>query len=77
MDSITTRINEKCDELLALHEELRVFLVTKSSLLCRQAALGDTREWDAFRSAEPLRWAALGKTSVQTGVMALVRAAEQ
>ena len=34
-------------------------------------------EFRRFQASEPLRWAALGKTDIQTGVMALVRAVAQ
>ena len=34
-------------------------------------------EFRRFTAAEPLRWAAIGKTDIQTGIMALVRAVAQ
>jgi len=34
-------------------------------------------EFRRFVAAEPMRWAAIGKTDIQTGVMALVRAIAQ
>lgn len=34
-------------------------------------------EFRRFQAAEPLRWAAIGKTDIQTGIMALVRAVAQ
>lgn len=34
-------------------------------------------EFRRFKAAEPSRWAAIGKTDIQTGVMALVRAVAQ
>lgn len=34
-------------------------------------------EYRRFQSAEPLRWAAIGKTDTQTAIMALVRAVAQ
>lgn len=34
-------------------------------------------EFRRFQAAEPLRWASIGKTDIQTGVMALVRAVAQ
>lgn len=34
-------------------------------------------ELERFYAAEPLRWAAIGKTDIQTGIMALVRAIAQ
>ena len=35
------------------------------------------QEYSRFCAAEPFRWAAIGKTDIQTGVMALVRAVAQ
>ena len=34
-------------------------------------------EFRRFAAAEPLRWASIGKTDIQTGIMALVRAVAQ
>ena len=34
-------------------------------------------EYRRFEAAEPQRWAAIGKTDIQTGIMALVRAVAQ
>lgn len=34
-------------------------------------------EFRRFESAEPLRWASIAKTNIQTGIMALVRAVAQ
>lgn len=40
-------------------------------------ATDECREFRRFNEAEPHRWAAIGKTDIQTGVMALVRAVAQ
>lgn len=37
----------------------------------------ECHEYRRFEEAEPLRWAAIGKTDIQTGIMALVRAVAQ
>lgn len=37
----------------------------------------ECHEYRLFEQAEPLRWAAIGKTDIQTGIMALVRAVAQ
>ena len=42
-----------------------------------QGATDECREFQRFWAAEPHRWAAIGKTDIQTGVMALVRAVAQ
>ncbi|KVR83046.1 hypothetical protein [Burkholderia vietnamiensis] len=40
-------------------------------------ATDECREFRRFNEAEPRRWADIGKTDIQTGVMALVRAVAQ
>jgi len=40
-------------------------------------ASDECQEFRRFQAAEPLRWASIGKTDIQTGVMALVRAVAQ
>ena len=70
---LMNRIKAKGAELLELQEEL-------SKLIGQQAAdksMGDRDEYLRFSAAEPGRWAAIGKTDIQTGVMALVRAVAQ
>ena len=37
----------------------------------------ECHEFRRFEAAEPLRWAAVAKTDIQTGIMALVRAVAQ
>ncbi|MDC4781858.1 hypothetical protein OHV82_09220 [Acinetobacter baumannii] len=37
----------------------------------------ECHEYRRFEEAEPLRWASIGKTDIQTGIMALVRAVAQ
>jgi len=38
---------------------------------------GQIEELERFEAAEPMRWASIGKTDIQTGIMALVRAVAQ
>jgi hypothetical protein len=52
---------------MELHRELVGYLAV-------QAETDDLRR---LHAAEPLRWASIGKTDIQTGVMALVRAVAQ
>ncbi|MGH1447884.1 MAG: DUF7681 family protein [Pseudomonadaceae bacterium] len=40
-------------------------------------ASDECHEFRRFQAAEPLRWAAIGKTDIQTALMALVRAVAQ
>jgi len=37
----------------------------------------ECQEYRRFHAAEPQRWAAIGKTDIQTGIMAMVRAVAQ
>ena len=84
---LMNRIKEKGAELLALQEELANRLSTdfevKSAAAIRsQCAPNDfaspeCQELERFKAAQPQRWAAIGKTDIQTGIMALVRAVAQ
>jgi hypothetical protein len=40
-------------------------------------ATDECHEFRRFKGAEPTRWASIGKTDIQTGIMALVRAVAQ
>lgn len=75
---LMNRIKAKGAEMLALHAELQ-FMLNKQNTL--KALDADTEsgmtELERFCDAEPLRWAAIGKTDIQTGIMALVRAVAQ
>jgi hypothetical protein len=84
---LMNRIKAKGAELLALHAELSGRLST--DLEVKQAAASRSKaspqdestaecvELRRFQASEPLRWASIGKTDIQTGVMALVRAVAQ
>jgi hypothetical protein len=67
---LMNRIKIKEAEVLALHNEVHALLVTQPG----QA--GDYR-YREILDAEPLRWAAIAKTDIQTGFMALIRAVAQ
>ena len=67
---LMNRIKAAGAEILGLQEELVVLLADY------QATISD-QELNRFSLAEPLRWAAIGKTDIQTGIMALVRAVAQ
>ena len=80
---LMNRIKAKGAELLKLQAEL-VEALDKQRFETQTAALGDTdyegranAEHRRFNNAETLRWAAIGKTDIQTGIMALVRAVAQ
>lgn len=84
---LMNRIKAKGAELLELHAELAGRLdtdreVKSSAHLNSQFSSNDfsspeSVEWDRFQRAEPMRWAAIGKTGIETGIMALVRAVAQ
>lgn len=77
---LMNQIKTKGAEMLALHGQL-VEMLQQACDEKRHAALESSSNTDAelnrFMNAEPLRWAAIGKTDIQTGVMALVRAVAQ
>lgn len=84
---LMNRIKAKGWELLALQAELAGYLSTAAEV--KRVAAANSKhapedestdecvEWRRFQAAEPGRWAALGKTDIQTGVMALVRSIAQ
>lgn len=84
---LMNRIKEKGAELLALQAELVGRLDTdlevkkeaafKSKFAPNDFASVECQELERFKEAEPLRWAQIGKTDIQTGIMALVRAVGQ
>ena len=67
------------ETLLALQAELTGRLVDDQSVKARDSIKGQEQEMEykRFCDAEPLRWASIGKTDIQTGIMALVRAVAQ
>lgn len=70
---LMNRIKAKGSELL----ELQLELVTMLGQQHFDKSQGPAEEFERFEAAEPMRWAAIGKTDIQTGVMALVRAVAQ
>jgi len=89
---LMNRIKAKGAEMLELQAELVTFLGAEQSAKKHAWAEASNAEqlegrdgdhtpegteFDRFTSAEPMRWAAIGKTDIQTGVMALVRAIAQ
>lgn len=79
---LMNRIKAKGAELLELHCELtsmlgRQYLDKIEASTSGDSAAEDQAELKRFRAAEPSRWAAIGKTDIQTGIMALVRAVAQ
>ena len=85
---LMNRIKAKGAELLTLQAELEGRLNTDAEVKradAKRSMVGseyagnsdECHELRRFESAEPLRWAAIGKTDIQTGIMALVRAVAQ
>ncbi|EPH0970650.1 TPA: hypothetical protein ACGJRU_005826 [Pseudomonas aeruginosa] len=57
--------------------EVKQAAATASKLAPEHESSPECVELRRFLAAEPLRWAAIAKTDIQTGVMALVRAIAQ
>ena len=75
---LMNRIKAKGAELLALHAELAAHIKTQRQMCVMTGVeVIDPVELDRIDAAEPQRWAAIGKTDIQTGIMALVRAVAQ
>lgn len=80
---LMNRIKAKGAELLELQAELFDLLAQQDRdkrLACSIPSNNHeahTAELDRFQAAEPFRWASIGKTDIQTGIMALVRAVAQ
>ena len=82
---LMNRIKAKGAELLELQAEL--FDLLKLHELDKFNAIERAQTSDAeaeakaelnrFHAAEPFRWSSIGKTDIQTGIMALVRAVAQ
>lgn len=84
---LMNRIKAKGKELLDLQVELsgrlstdleqKSYLAAKSKRAPEDEASAECVELRRFNAAEPQRWADIGKTHIQEGVMALVRAVAQ
>lgn len=76
---LMNRIKAKGKELLELQDELADHLLLRQSSKAVEASHSPEQkaEFARFMAAEPLRWASIAKTDIQTGIMALVRAVAQ
>lgn len=84
---LMNRVKAAGDLLLGLQQEVWARLNTdlerkraaacNSKLTPEDEASPESVEYRRFNAAEPHRWAAIAKTDIQTGVMALVRAVAQ
>lgn len=87
--NLMNEIKRKGAELLELQAVLSGYLCTTRERLTLEAKASTTHtpwqqgasdeciELRRFEAAEPQRWAAIAKTDIQTGIMALVRAVAQ
>ena len=85
---LMNRIKAKGSEMMGLIAELKEHL-DKNYVEKRDAAEAvrsidknwpdsdQVQEFNRFNDAEPKRWLSIGKTDIQTGVMALVRSVAQ
>ncbi len=62
---------------LSTDQEVKAYAAKTSKRSPEDEASEECVELRRFQSAEPHRWAAIGKTDIQTGIMALVRAVAQ
>lgn len=82
---LMNRIKAKGSDLLQLQAELVGLLKTSEVMKFNavdkaqnnDSEHGAQEELLRFQNAEPYRWAAIGKTDIQTGIMAMVRAVAQ
>ena len=75
---LINRIKAKGAEMLELQAELVAHIKTRrQACVMACVAVLDQGELDQMDAAEPERWAAIGKTDIQTGIMALVQAVAQ
>lgn len=71
---LMNRIKEKGAELMALQQEVFDHVVLE---LRTAVDVGNSEVVNRHRVTEPQRWANIGKTDIQTGIMALVRSVAQ
>lgn len=84
--ALINAIKHQGAEMLRLQQQMHSYLAGKRALMHAESEDPDlppeyrqavVEELARFNAAEPLRWAAIGKTDIQTAVMALVRAVAQ
>lgn len=77
---LMNRIKKTGNELMALQQEVVARLLKEQSsnaVLSAGKTAEQRMEIRRFMAADPLRWAAIAQTDIQTGVMALVRSVAQ
>ncbi|QSX32478.1 hypothetical protein JYB87_11950 [Shewanella avicenniae] len=79
---LINEIKMKGRELNILAEQLKEKLTIDNQLKATAASRAKKdseqyHEFERFKRAEPFKWAEMGKASIQTGIMALVRSIAQ
>ena len=84
---LMNRIKQKGKELLELQRELvrklnddgdsKFFATHEAERRTASSFTEEGEELRRFNEAQPLHWANIGKTDIETGIMALVRAVAQ
>lgn len=84
---LMNRIKIKGAELLRLQMELGIRIATdgarkaeaadRSKRMAEDLSSDECLEFQRWSAAEPARWAAIAKTDIEKGIMALVRAVAQ
>jgi len=76
-DDLINKIKQKERELLDLYQHVVIRIQDQKSSLAVHAAhsVSGLDEYNKYMRNELERWAAIGKTDIQTGIMALIRAA--
>ncbi len=84
-EDLSRRILDAEKLMLDCHRELVAFLRSEHDekkwaakrLFAQHNVNAEQHELDRFLAAEPMRWAAIGKTDIERATMALLRALEQ
>ncbi|EAO1133599.1 hypothetical protein EX011_21785 [Salmonella enterica] len=84
-DEVVKHVGDKANTLWANEQNAGVLARAKEGKIGEdeeyQAALKAheqaQKDFEAIQRAEPFRWAAIGRTDIQTGMMALIRAVAQ
>ncbi len=82
MNHIKTKGSELMELITELQSHLNSSGLVKFEAAYKSGLAGEAKsdaesEYQRFIAAEPSRWANIGKTDIQTGIMALVRAVAQ
>lgn len=70
--ALMNKVKAKGQELQSLVNDLNQYLTQQAADAC-----GNATEQDRLEHAQPMKWLAVGKTDLQTGLMALTRAVAQ